>query len=315
MEETNQSGVDSVSVLDQIGDYVESKYSDQPQDDDEDLATDQEATESETEPESGDQTGETEEEEGADPVFEIDGEEVSSEQLKEWKKSHQAAKDMQADYTRKTQEAAEIRRNAEQVLQYANNMAQAQSDMEGELAQIRELDVLYQMYSGRIQELIDADPQEALRYQQACLQIKDTRSNLVEQMNQKKMYIQQIRSDQHAKTIAEGVRELKAHIPDWSPSVQEKLNTFGQQAFGFSSQELLGVTDPRMVRVLHKAYLYDQMQSKKPALKQKLETVPKVVKTSAPTAQKTNRQQDLVKRAKSSGSFTDALAAYRAATE
>ena len=54
--------------------------------------------------------------------------------------------------------------------------------------------------------------------------------------------------------LERGHAELTRDIPGWSPAMAQDLGRFARREFGFSEQELDTVTDPRLVKLLHRAY-------------------------------------------------------------
>src|SRR5262249_40175867 len=61
-----------------------------------------------------------------------------------------------------------------------------------------------------------------------------------------------------AKQIEEGRLALHRDIKDWSPELAGKLTEFGAREFGFTPQEVRTVTDQRLIRLLHRAFIGDQ---------------------------------------------------------
>lgn len=86
--------------------------------------------------------------------------------------------------------------------------------------------------------------------------------------------------------VQEEQSKLIERIPEWrDPEVASRekagLISFAQRQ-GFSSEELSQVVDSRLVDVLRRAYLYDQLQQEKPVAKKKLAKAPKMVKGGKP---------------------------------
>jgi hypothetical protein len=83
------------------------------------------------------------------------------------------------------------------------------------------------------------------------------------------------------------MREL---IPEWlndEVATKEKsaVVTYAQRQ-GFSPEELQSVSDARAVAMIRKAYLYDELMSKKPAAAKKTKSAPRMIKTNAPKTKK-----------------------------
>lgn len=86
--------------------------------------------------------------------------------------------------------------------------------------------------------------------------------------------------------VAEEKSKLVERIPEWRDdevATREKagLINFAQRV-GFTSDELSQVVDSRLVDVLRRAYLYDQLQQEKPVARKKVAKAPKMVKGGKP---------------------------------
>jgi hypothetical protein len=86
--------------------------------------------------------------------------------------------------------------------------------------------------------------------------------------------------------VSEEKSKLVERIPEWRDeevATREKagLINFAQRV-GFTSDELSQVVDSRLVDVLRRAYLYDQLQQEKPVARKKVAKAPKMVKGGKP---------------------------------
>lgn len=100
----------------------------------------------------------------------------------------------------------------------------------------------------------------------------------------------QVLQQEQAQLIQQRVSEEKSklveRIPEWRDdevATREKagLINFAQRV-GFTSDELSQVVDSRLVDVLRRAYLYDQLQQEKPVARKKVAKAPKMVKGGKP---------------------------------
>lgn len=199
---------------------------------------------------------------------------------------------MQADYTRKTQELADMRRSVEQE---QAGFRQANAEQVQALATVVSIDQQLQQFAQvNWQQLSDQDPVQAQKLWMQFSQLKDIRQQLVgkvQQMEQQRAFDAQ---QEAVKRIEEGRSILMRDIPNWGPEVAKQLNEFATKEFGFQPQELSGVVDPRIVKVLHAAMIGTQMVrktqgqiSKQPAASS-AKPVPKVGGTNAPSRQNMN---------------------------
>jgi len=99
-----------------------------------------------------------------------------------------------------------------------------------------------------------------------------------------------------AKQIEDSRIVIQRDVKDWSPELAGKLMEFGTREFGFTPHEVQTVTDPRLIRLLHRAYLGDQAikraaASQKLASSDGLKPVPQVGSRSAANGNRpTDRQ-------------------------
>lgn len=164
----------------------------------------------------------------------------------------------QADYTRKTQELAEHRRGLEAQRQAL--AAEAQGVRSGGLDRLRlsaldhQLadfhDVDWQAYGAQ-------DPQAAQALWARFQEMGQARDQLAYalQHQDEKARLQGAR-EAAAQMEATG-RQLRAEIEGWSPAVAAKLVDYAQ-AFGVTLDELRDIADPRLWKILHRAYQGDQ---------------------------------------------------------
>jgi hypothetical protein len=163
-----------------------------------------------------------------------------------------------ADYTRKTQELAEHRRalEAERAAMAAQKQAhQGASRDELRLAaldhQIEDLQgVDWEAYAGE-------DPEGAQANWAALQQLTAAREQLAYAVShhQERSALQAAR--EAAEAMAETGRALSQEIEGWSPEVASKLVDYAQ-AFGVTMEEMREMADPRLWKLLHKAWRADQ---------------------------------------------------------
>ena len=116
------------------------------------------------------------------------------------------------------------------------------------------------------------------------------------------------------KVIAKAQAELQDGIPGWNDNLYQTLMKAGDK-YGYKPEEVATWADSRAIKLLHKAYLYDQMQSEKsaPAAAKKVVVAPKVVKPGTPqaTSQRQQKEQGAMKQLRTSGKLEDAAAVIR----
>jgi len=245
---------------------------------DEELSADADAADGETDTEQSELDEDTEEQEQPQ-VFsvKVDGKEVEV-TLDELQKGYSRTQ----DYTRKTQQIAEVRKQTEVELQAVRaereQYAQLLSALESQVQQVAQPNIDWD-------RLYQEDPIEWVRQREvmrdnqdkaAAIQSEQQRLNQLSQQEQAQFMQQRLQHEQEA---------LLAAIPDWKDAKKAQaekalLVEFGQK-IGFTPDELKSVVDHRAVLMLRKAALYDQMMSKRGNIKPVTNNGPRPAKPGA----------------------------------
>ena len=269
----------------------------------EDADADSEVTDGEQLEESEDS-----EEEKPDQTFtvKVDGTEVTV-TLDELQKGYSRTQ----DYTRKTQQIAEIRRQveseAEAIRAERSQYAQLLGALESQVQQAAEPQIDWD-------RLYQEDPIEWVR-QKEVMRENQAKAQAIQFEKQRLAEIsQQEQAQQMQAFLAQQRDELLKVLPDWkdpnkAKKEKELLIDFGQKA-GFSADELKNIFDHRVVNVLRKAALYEQMMSKRQNIKPVTNPGPRPAKPGAAgristTSEATRAKQRLAK----SGRVNDAASA------
>ena len=258
--------------------YREAQLPDEGAAVDEELLADADAADSETDTEQSELDEDTEEQEQPQ-VFsvKIDGKEVDV-TLDELQKGYSRTQ----DYTRKTQQIAEVRKHTDAELQAVRaereQYAQLLSALEAQVQQVAQPNIDWD-------RLYQEDPIEWVRQREvmrdnqdraAAIQSEKQRLNQLSQQEQAQFMQQKLHHEQEA---------LLAAIPDWKDAKKAQaekalLVEFGQK-IGFTPDELKSVVDHRAVLMLRKAALYDQMMSKRGNIKPVTNNGPRPAKPGA----------------------------------
>jgi hypothetical protein len=245
---------------------------------DEELLADADAASNETDAEQSELDEDTEEQEQPQ-VFsvKIDGKEVDV-TLDELQKGYSRTQ----DYTRKTQQIAEVRKQAEGELSAVRaereQYAQLLSALEAQVQQVAQPNIDWD-------RLYQEDPIEWVRQREvmrdnqdraAAIQSEKQRLNQLSQYEQAQFMQHKLQQEQES---------LLAAIPDWKDAKKAQaekalLVEFGQK-IGFTPDELKSVVDHRAVLMLRKAALYDQMMSKRGNIKPVTNNGPRPAKPGA----------------------------------
>ena len=188
------------------------------------------------------------------------------------------------DYTQKTQQVAEQRKELEDYAQSIKAQEEVfrqevelQNVLINEVAQITSLDQKLAAYQNvNWQQLSDNDFVEAQKLFFTYNQLQQDRNQLVSQFDAKKQEVVTKQSQLMAEKIAKGKEVLAKEIPNWSPETNQALLSTGKD-YGFSDAELNSIVDPRHVKVLHDAMQWRKLQQNS-TVKKKVSSAKPVVK-------------------------------------
>ena len=191
------------------------------------------------------------------------------------------------DYTQKTQQVAEQRKELEAYAESIKAQEQAfQEQMQlnnvliEDVAKITALDQQLNQYANvNWQQLSDSDFVEAQKLFFTYNQLQQERSTLVSQFEAKKQEVVSKQTQLMAEKIAKGKEILAKEIPNWSPETNQALLSTGKD-YGFSDAELNAIVDPRHVKVLHDAMQWRKLQQNS-TVKKKVSSAKPVVKPGA----------------------------------
>lgn len=274
---------------------------------DEELSGDADASGEETPTEQSEEDEETKENEQPQTfTVKVDGKEVTV-TLDELQQGYSRTQ----DYTRKTQQIAEVRKQVEQE-------AQAIRAERAQYAQL--LGALEQQVQQAAQPQIDwdklyqEDPIEWVR-QKELVRENQAKYEAIQSEQQRLAEISRQEQAQSMQAfLAQEQEKLMEILPEWKDPVKAKaekalLIEFGQKS-GFQPDELKNIFDHRVVNVLRKAALYEQMMSKRGNIKPVVNNGPRPAKPGAAgrvstTSESTRAKQRLAK----TGRVQDAVSA------
>ena len=248
---------------------------------------------------SEEQSGEEEEQEEQEQpqtfTVKIDGKEVAV-TLDELQKGYSRTQ----DYTRKTQQIAEVRKQVEAETQavraergqYAQLLGALQAQLQASEPQV-DLDRLY-----------NEDPIEWVR-QKEVLRERQEKAYAIQAEQQRLYQLSQQEQQQSMQQHLESQKDaLLAALPEWKDPKKAKLEKAmlieSAKSAGFSDEDLKSVYDHRLVLLLRKAALFDQMVSKRQGIKPVVNNGPRPAKPGAAgrvstTSEVTRAQQRLAK--------------------
>jgi hypothetical protein len=286
----------------------------QPEEEDESLEEEtEEEEESEEEEEESEEPGEEEEE--ALYAVTVNGEEreVSLDELL-------SGYSRQSDYTRKTQELSQERKQIEALEQkYNSEVAQIQSERQQYMINLQQI---IESATGDLQQFSNIDwaslkESDPIEYVTKREEFRESQEKIQAIQQQHEAARQRHLSEEEAlrKTVVkEEHRKLVESMPEWGdPEVQKKLasdlKSYGLEQ-GFTSEELSQLVDHRSVVVLSKALKFDQMQ-KADVKSKKIKNKPRVIRAgkgqSSSKSDKSKRTAQM-KRLQGTGHLDDATA-------
>ena len=221
----------------------------------------------------------------------------------------------QSDYTKKTTDLANQRKEFEQQQQALLQERQALQQGLQQLNQQLSTETQNQPTQEYWDNLYQDDPLEYVRQKD---KFRDKEAELAKvqaaqnELAQRQAYEQQESMKKH---LASEQEKLNKAIPEWKdPKVAEmdkrNIVTFAKR-YGFNEQELNNATDHRAILMLRMAMMYEALESKKPLVKKKVKKAPKMAKSGKKlTTQKTLNKTKVDKaynKLKSTGSMDSAV--------
>jgi hypothetical protein len=205
-----------------------------------------------------------------------------------------------SDYSRKTQQIAEVRKQVEQETQairaereqYAQLLGALQAQLQSSEPQV-DLDRLYH-----------EDPIEWVR-QKEVLRERQEKAYAIQAEQQRLSQLSQQEQQRAMEAHLESEKDaLLAALPEWrdpkKAKAEKALVLESAKSVGFSEDDLKSVYDHRLVLLLRKAAMYDQMVSKRQDIKPVVNNGPRTAKPGAAgrvstTTETTRAKQRLAK--------------------
>lgn len=209
-----------------------------------------------------------------EPEPEDDSEEIEYEGQKH--RVPKALKDAflrQADYTRKTQEVAQMRQDLAQRVQTVTQATEAEAAAQRNLALIDA-----QLEQAKLidwDQWFESDPVAAQKEAFRLQQLRDAKGGVNEQLSQARQAREAEAQRISAERLQQGATELARDIPGWGPEKATALLDFGHKQYGFSHAELSSIDDPKLIKVLHDAFEHRKAASKQ-SVQRKAEAVTSV---------------------------------------
>lgn len=214
------------------------------------------------EQDNGDAVPEPELDENGEPIaVEEEAEEVDFEG-KQYKvpKELKDALLRQSDYTRKTQEVAETRKQIESERQQFAQQAQLQEATLQHRAEVLSIDQQLAQYQGvNWNELSDSDPALAQKLFFQYQGLQEKRQGALQQMSQAQQQVLYSQQQEAAKRLQEGREALAREITGWAEKEDDVVRYAMNNGYSIDDMKM-AVSDKRMAKTIWKAFMFDQMQ-------------------------------------------------------
>lgn len=276
-----------------------------------------EQAEEESAPESDEDQPEGDEEaEDSDDEYEtlnIDGEEVTLPK-KVAEKVTAIKKRLEADYTRKTQEAAEMRRNAEQF----NERVQAEAAFR---QQNTELLVEWQTAANQLKEYEGVDWDALYEQDERTCRIHERKRDellrkqqvIGQEFTQRQGFVEKQKAIEHSQKRQETIEVVKKAIPSYDKktddkAVQTAMKLGEKYGFKVDPQALSKNLDPFVWIGLVELSKYLDIVDKRPATSKQVSEAPKMLKNTSAQPKKSSTQSraDKIQKLLSQGRIRDA---------
>lgn len=168
---------------------------------------------------------------------------------------------MQADYTRKTQEVAELRKAIEAERDAIRTAGEEEIGAQAQLLAIDEQIARFAKVDWDSWEnSAPLEAQKGWRQYQQLQQARGAAAGRLAGLAQQRGIEQQRET---ARLIEQGREELRRDIEGWSDSLAGELLDTGVKRYGFDRGEIEEFTDPRMVKVLHDAHRFHLLEGQR----------------------------------------------------
>jgi len=238
---------------------------------------------------------ESEEVAAAEPEEEFIDLVVNGEQVKKTKSEVSELAQKGLDYTQKTQQLAEQRRQAQAEINAKAEEFKMREAVIEHLAEAKSLETQLKQYQGvDWNALVDSDPIQAMKLDRQYRELQSAYSQKVNDIQAAQQNISAQQQHFTQELLQREKQSMIEAIPDWkdaekSKSERAEIKASLQKA-GFTPEEIENLSDHRSVVIARKAMLYDQMMSKKPEVQKRVAEAPKPVRPGS--TQQRNQKGD-----------------------
>lgn len=211
---------------------------------------------------------------------------VNGEQVKKTKAEVFELAQKGIDYTKKTQQLAEQRRQAQAEINAKSEEFRLREAVIETVAEAKSIETQLKQYQGiDWNALVDSDPIQAMKLDRQYRELQNEYSQKVAQIGATQQQVTERQQVFTQELLAREKQSLLEALPEWRDTAKATAERTeikaSLQKAGFTEAEISGLSDHRSVVIARKAMLYDQLMSKKPEVQKRVTEAPKPVKPGA----------------------------------
>lgn len=247
-----------------------------------------------------------------EPLFEHDVEEDGKKvtqklSLKELREGYMREK----DYRRKTQDLARQREELpKSVAKQAQELSVSYEKRLSELQGLVVKTVAAELAGKDLNQLATEDPFEYVRISNRARQLNELLQTVQKELESEASKRSEEDNKGAAQRWQQSLEILQRDIPDFGPPVVKRLLDVATE-WGFSAEEAKGLTDHRVIKMLHALSDKKAVEEKRPEVAKKVAVVTKTLKPGQP-AKPSSKVQEARTKLRKSGRPEDALAIFEA---
>lgn len=155
----------------------------------------------------------------------------------------------QSDYTQKTQAIAEKARELDSTLERITSVSEQETQA---LSRVAIVEAQLQQFENIDWDAWDqTDPIAANNARWQMSEMRRAKDEAINGYHQARQQVQFVAQQETARRLEQGQKMLAERIPGWGQDKAAAILNFGQEAYGFSREELSSIDDPRAILVLH----------------------------------------------------------------
>ena len=294
------------SVEDRFVAILRSERGEAPQQSQEEPATEpQEEPDQEEQPEADSEPDQVEQ--VTKYRFKVKSDEGTDEEVEMTPEEMQKGVMLERDYRRKTTELARAKEQAETDIRTRIEAERQQYLQNLDLVQKAFIKTIAPEFEGLdMSRLADEDPAQYVKVSNRMNQVQQVLSAIQQEQARAAEEARTAQQQAMQKAVKEARETLQREIPTWSDQLYEDVLKSTMTHYGFKADEVNGVVDPRIVKLMHDASEFQKLKGSKSLVDKKVSQAPKVLKPSQGTNLKDDKTAKVRQNLKRSGSIEDA---------